>query len=256
MNQKESETMRPKRLYLFNELYHSLFYQAERHIKIIRVLAAKPSGLNRNEIINATSLQTGGTASNILDELASAGFITAYIPYGKKRKDSLYKLTDEFSLFYLRFMEPNRTPGKGIWQKLSSTPIYTSWSGLAFESLCLKHIAAIERKLGIAAIYTEISSWRGRGDAGGAQIDLLIDRRDQCINLCEMKFYSSEFIIDKNLAAQLRQKQTVFRGQTKTKKQLFNTLVTTFNLLPGEHSIGLIDSVVTMDDLFVNTAGA
>ena len=199
----------------FNELYYSLFYKADRHIKIIRALAAKPTGLTRNEIIQATNLQTGGTASNLLEELSAAGFITPYIPFGKKLKDSIYKLTDEFSLVYLKFMEPSRVSAKGAWQKLSNTPAYTSWSGLAFENLCMKHIPAIEKKLGIAAIYTESSSWRGRGNAaGGAQIDLLIDRRDQCINLCEMKFYSSEVAIDKNLATELRQKETVFREQT------------------------------------------
>lgn len=236
----------------FNELYHALFDQAERHVKIIRALAAKPTGLSRNEIIKATKMQTGGTTTSLLEELSSVGFITAYIPFGKLRKDSIYKLTDEFSLFYLKFMEPNRPAAKGAWQKLSVTPAYTSWSGLAFENLCLKHTTAIEIALGIGAIYTESSSWRSRGGAmGGAQIDLLIDRRDQCINLCEMKLYGSDFTIDKKLAAELRRKETVFKEQTKTKKQLFNTLVTTFNLLPNEHSIGLIDSVVTMDALFV-----
>jgi AAA+ ATPase superfamily predicted ATPase len=239
----------------FNELYHSLFYQADRHIKIIRALAAKPSGLSRNALIDASELHTGGTASNLLDELSAAGFITAYIPLGKKRKDSIYKLTDEFSLFYLKFMEPNRGMAKGAWQKLSNTPAYTSWSGLAFETLCIKHTAAIERVLGIAQIYTESSSWRSPGKAaGGAQIDLLIDRRDQCINLCEMKFHNSEFSIDGKYADTLRNRENIFKEQTQTRKQIFHTLITTFGLLPNEHSIGLIDSVVTMDDLFVDMA--
>ena len=240
----------------FNELYHSLFYKADRHIKIIRALAAKPSGLSRNALIDAGDLQTGGTASNLLDELSAAGFITPYIPFGKKKKDSIYKLTDEFSLFYLKFMEPNRTAAKGAWQKLSASPVYTSWSGLAFENLCMKHIQAIESKLGITAIYTESSSWRSPGNLTGAtQIDLLIDRRDQCINLCEMKFYNNEFAIDKILAAELRRKENAFREQTKTRKQVFTTLVTTFNLIPNEHSIGLIDSVVTMEHMFVEMEG-
>jgi hypothetical protein len=237
----------------FNELYHSLFDQADRHIKIIRALAAKPSGLSRNALIDAGELHTGGTASNLLDELSAAGFITAYIPFGKKRKDSIYKLTDEFSLFYLKFMEPNRGMAKGAWQKLSNTPAYTSWSGLAFETLCIKHTAAIERVLGIAQIYTESSSWRSRGNAaGGAQIDLLIDRRDQCINLCEMKFHNSGFSMDGKYADTLRQRENFFKEETHTRKQIFHTLVTTFGLLANEHSIGLIDSVVTMDDLFVD----
>lgn len=240
----------------FNELYYSLFYKADRHIKIIRALAAKPTGLTRNEIIQATDLQTGGTASNLLEELSAAGFITPYIPFGKKLKDSIFKLTDEFSLFYLKFMEPNRVSAKGAWQKLSNTPTYTSWSGLAFETLCIKHTAAIERVLGITSIYTESSSWHSRsGTSGGTQIDLLIDRRDQCINLGEMKFHSSGFAIDKKYADELRRKETAFKEQTKTRKQIFHTLVTTFELIPNEHSIGLIDSVVTMGDLFVGMEG-
>ncbi|TAD86624.1 MAG: ATP-binding protein [Bacteroidetes bacterium] len=236
----------------FNELYHSLFDEADRHVKIIRVLAAKTMGLSRNALIEAGDLQTGGTASNLLDELAAAGFITPYIPFGKKLKDSIYKLTDEFSLFYLKFMEPNRTMAKGAWQKLSNTPAYTSWSGLAFETLCVKHIAAIEKRLGITQIYTESSSWRSPGNhVGGAQIDLLIDRRDQCINLCEMKYFSSAFSVDGRYAEVLRNREHIFKEQTKTRKQIFQTLVTTFELIPNEHSIGLIDSVVTMEDLFV-----
>ena len=136
----------------FNELYHALFYQADRHIKVIRALATKPTGLSRNDLIQAGDLQTGGTASNLLDELIAAGFITAYIPFGKKLKDSIYKLTAEFSLFYLKFMEPNRNMAKGAWQKLSNAPPFTSWSGLAFETLCIKHTAAIEKVLGISNI--------------------------------------------------------------------------------------------------------
>jgi hypothetical protein len=240
----------------FNELYHSLFDQADRHIKIIRALAARPSGLTRHALIAAGDLQTGGTATNLLDELSAAGFITPYTPFGKKKKDSIFKLTDEFSLFYLKFMEPNRTSAKGAWQKLSASAVYTSWSGLAFENLCMKHLGAIEKKLGISLIYTESSSWRSPGNhAGGVQIDLLIDRRDQCINLCEMKFHNAIFSLDGKYAGLLRLRENIFKEQTKTRKQIFHTLITTFGLIPNEHSIGLIDSVVTMEDMFVNIGG-
>ena len=232
----------------FEELYSSLFYRAERHVKIIRALAAKPDGLIRNQIIKAAKLQTGGTASTLLEELSAAGFITLYVPFGKKAKDTVYKLTDEYSLFYLKFMEPNRISVKGTWQKQSSTPSYTSWSGLAFETLCIKHTAAIKKALGITAIHTESSSWR----APGAQIDLLIDRRDQCINLCEMKFYGDNFTIDNKYAAVLRRKETVFKEKTKTRKQVFFTLITTFGLNKNEHSIGLVDSIIVADKLFAD----
>ncbi len=232
----------------FEELYYSLFNKTERHVSIIRALAARPNGLSRNQIIKAARLQSGGTTSTLLEELSAAGFITPYIPFGKKIKDSIYKLTDEYSLFYLKFMEPNRTASKTAWQKIAATPAYTSWSGLAFETMCIKHTAAIKHALGIAAIYTESSSWRG----AGAQIDLLIDRRDHCINLCEMKFYGGAFTIDKKYAAALRQKETIFKEHTNTRKQIFFTLITTFALNKNEHSIGLVDSVIIADKLFAD----
>lgn len=230
----------------FTDLYRALFDAADRHIKIIKALAGKPQGLTRNEIIKAAKLQSGGTASNLLEELSAGGFITPYIPFGKKLKDAIYKLTDAYSLFYIKFMEPNRLGGKGTWLRLSDTPAYKSWSGLAFESLCIKHLAALEKAIGIHAIHTQASAWKN----AAAQIDLVIDRRDHAINLCEMKFYSDSFTIDKKYAAALRQKATQFKLQTKTRKQLFWALITPFGLHKNEHSIGLVDTVITGEDLF------
>ena len=234
----------------FTDLYQALFDMADRHIKVIKALAGKPQGLIRNEIIKAAKLQSGGTASNLLEELSAGGFITPYIPFGKKLKDAIYKLTDEYSLFYIKFMEANRTGGKGTWLRLSDTPAYKSWSGLAFESLCIKHLEAVEKAIGIHAIHTQASAWKN----AAAQIDLVIDRRDQSINLCEMKFYSDNFTIDKKYATALRQKATQFKLQTKTRKQLFWALITPFGLHKNEHSIGLVDTVISGEDLFTKIA--
>ena len=230
----------------FTDLYQALFDNADRHIKIIKALATKPMGLTRSQIITLCKLQSGGTATNLLEELSAGGFITAYIPFGKKIKDGIYKLTDEYSLFYIKFMEPNRISGKGTWLRLSDTPAYKSWSGLAFESLCIKHLEAVEKAIGIQAIHTQASAWKN----AGAQIDLVIDRRDQTINLCEMKFYNDSFTIDKKYAATLRHKATQFKLQTKTRKQIFWVLLTPFGLHKNEHSIGLVDTVVTGEQLF------
>jgi uncharacterized protein len=192
-------------------------------------------------------------ASSLLEELNAGGFITTYIPFGKKAKDAIYKLTDEYSLFYIKFMEPNRQGGKGTWLRLSDTPAWKSWSGLAFETLCIKHIEALKQALGIHTIYTAASAWKSVKVLPGAQIDLVIDRRDQSINLCEMKFYSDTFTIDKKYATTLRQKATIFKEQTKTRKQLFNTLITTYGLHKNKHSIGLVDNVITSEQLFIKT---
>ncbi|MGC4102564.1 AAA family ATPase [Ferruginibacter sp.] len=237
----------------FSDLYKALFDGADRHFKVIRALAAKPAGLNRNELIKICKLQSGGSTTNLLEELSASGFITAYVPMDKKSKDSIYKLTDQYSLFYLKFMEANRGGSKGTWVRLSDTPAWKSWSGLAFENICMQHIPAIKKQLGIAGIYSETSIWRsrGKGTKDGVQIDLVINRRDNCINLCEIKFYENKFTIDKRYAAQLQQKKYIFQQETKTRKQLFITLISSAGLQQNENSIGLVDQQFTLDDLFV-----
>lgn len=238
----------------FTDLYKALFDSADRHLKVIKALASKPLGLNRNEIIKVCKLQSGGSTTNLLEELSAPGFITPYIPIGKKRKDSIYKLTDEYSLFYLKFMEPNRDGTKGTWLRLSDMPAWKSWSGFAFESVCSKHIRAIKMALGISGIYSETSIWKSKGNSnnGGAQVDLVINRRDNCINLCEIKFYEHTFSIEKKYAAALQQKKNIFRTETKTNKHLFITLITVNGMQPDENSIGLIDQYIQLDQLFVD----
>jgi uncharacterized protein len=236
----------------FTDLYQALFDTAERHIKIIRALASKPMGLSRGELIKICKLQSGGSTTTLLDELTASGFITPYIPFGKQTKDAIYKLTDEFSLFYLKFMEANRAGTKGTWLKLSDTPSWKSWSGLVFETICLKHINAIKKALGITGIFSENSIWKSKPvkNSSAAQIDLVINRRDNSINLCEIKFYENEFTIDKKYAVQLENKKHQFKLQTQTKKQLFITLISTHALQQNANSIGLIDNVITLDKLF------
>jgi uncharacterized protein len=236
----------------FTDLYQALFDTAERHIKIIRALASKPMGLSRGELIKTCKLQSGGSTTTLLDELTASGFITPYIPFGKQTKDAIYKLTDEFSLFYLKFMETNRAGTKGTWLKLSDTPGWKSWSGLAFETICLKHVTAIKKTLGITGIFSENSIWKSKPVKNGsaAQIDLVINRRDNSINLCEIKFYENEFTIDKKYAVQLENKKHQFKLQTQTKKHLFITLISTHTLQQNANSVGLIDNVITLDKLF------
>ncbi|MBS1513343.1 MAG: AAA family ATPase [Bacteroidetes bacterium] len=237
----------------FGDLYKALFDHTDRHIKVIRALAAKPMGLTRNELIKVCRLQSGGSTTGMLEELAASGFITAYVPVGKKIKDSIYKLTDEYSLFYLKFMENNRLGSKGTWLRLSDTPIWKSWSGLSFENICMQHIPAIKRALGISGIYSDTAIWKSKWNTakGGAQIDLVIDRRDNCINLCEIKFYETAFTIDKKYAAALQQKKAVFKKEIKTRKHLFITFISSTELQHNQHSIGLVDHLITLDTLFM-----
>ncbi|QEC78726.1 AAA family ATPase [Mucilaginibacter ginsenosidivorax] len=236
----------------FNNLYQSLFSEADKHVAIVKALAAKPAGLTRKEIIAACHLSTGGTTTLLLQELTESGFISAYLPFAKNTRDSIYKLSDEYSRFYLKFIENSRATGTGTWIKLSAAPSWGSWSGTAFESICLKHTREIKAALGIAGVYTEESAWRhvpGKKQPG-AQIDLLFDRQDFCISICEIKFSNTVFTIDKAYAAELVQKCEVFKSNTKTSKTLFIVMVTTFGTQDNSYKTGLVQNDIVLQDLF------
>jgi len=236
----------------FVNLYPALFERSDNHIAIIKALSTKLKGLTRTAIIDIAKLPNGGGMTKVLNELIYSGFVTAYYPFGKKRKDMLYRLTDEYSLFYLKFIEKNKRNIKDTWQTLSQTATFKSWSGYAFESVCLKHISAIKKALKISGIYAEPSSFLSQGNdvVSGTQIDLLIDRNDQIINLCEIKFYNTTFIITKSYADQLRNKIAIFNDVSKTKKQIFLTMITTFGVSKNKYSQDLVDNNLTMDVLF------
>lgn len=230
----------------FNNLYNSLFEMADRHVAVVKALAAQPSGLTRNEIISQTNLQSGGTATKLLEELVQSGFVETYLPFGKNAKDMVYKLVDEYSLFYLKFIEHARATGPGTWMKRSASPSWKSWSGMAFESICMKHSQQIKQALGISGVYTEASIWHSQN----AQIDLLLDRQDNCINVCEMKFSVGPFIIDKSYAATLQRKSSSFQEETNTKKTLFLTMITTYGVKESQYKTSLVHQEVRMEDLF------
>ncbi|MCW3119720.1 MAG: ATPase [Chitinophagaceae bacterium] len=238
----------------FNNLYGSLFDIADNHIKAVKALAATSKGLTRQEIIDACDLSSGGRTTLMLEELEESGFIKSVLPYDKTTKDAIYRLIDEFSIFYLKFMDRIRSSDKDTWIKLSAGASYKIWSGMAFEAVCLKHIAQIKNGLGIGGIETEESAWRympGKGQhEKGAQIDLLIDRKDRCINICEMKFYTGEYSIDKSYAEDLQKKLNVFTEKTKTRKTLFLTMITTYGIRENSWAASLVQKSLTMGMLF------
>ncbi|RYZ45755.1 MAG: ATP-binding protein [Sphingobacteriales bacterium] len=238
----------------FSNLYNSLFEKAENHLKTVRALAGKPSGLTRQEIIDQCGLSSGGRTTEMLDELEQSGFIQALVPYEKMTKDAVYRLTDEYSLFYLRFMDKRGT--KQDWARISEGNTYRVWCGMAYEAVCLKHIAQLKNALGLKGKETLEGTWRfvpAKGaDAKGAQIDLLIDRSDHTINICEIKFYAEELTIDKAYAAELRQKLDVFREKVRTRKTLFLTLITTYGVKENIHFNSLVQQSLDMNALFTD----
>ena len=236
----------------FNNLYAALFNNAEQHIAVIKALTTKKSGLTRNEIISTCQIKSGGSISVIIDELTESGFIACQHTFGRNTKDSIYKLIDEFSIFYLYFMATKKVQGEGSWMRYAASTSYKSWSGVAFESVCLKHVQEIKKGLGIGSVYTDLSGWQyqGKKKEEGAQIDLVIDRPDNCINLCEIKFTTDQFEINKKYAQQLENKLKVFKAKTRTKKTCFITVISTYGLKNKDKYPGLVQSELTLDYLF------
>lgn len=239
----------------FSLLFESLFDHSSQHETVIRALAKKGIGLTRQEIINETGLSSGGSMSGVLKELEESGFITIYIPFQKTINEGIYKLSDEYSLFYLKFVDGVKPTGEETWLSQFNTPSYISWSGFAFESVCQKHTSQVKAAVNIGAgIRTSVSAWRHFPPKGsklkGAQIDLLLDRNDGIINLCEMKFSKDEFVIDKSYADELDNKIMVFQQETKTKSTIFPTMITTYGVKKNSYYPGRVQNEVTMDDLF------
>jgi AAA+ ATPase superfamily predicted ATPase len=232
----------------FNHLFASLFDESERHMKLIKTLAKSNKGLTRNELINQSKISSSGDFSSKLEELIESGFVTDSPYYQNKKQLTLYRLSDEYSRFYLKFIDNNKNGGAGTWQKLYTTQSYLSWSGFAFETLCLKHIQQIKKALRIDAIYTTGSSWFNEN----AQVDLLIDRSDNVMQLCEMKFYNAVFTIDKSYYMNLKNKIVELQQDTKTRKNIFVTLITTYGIKENEFSKELVHSHLEMDVLFID----
>ena len=235
----------------FNQLYASLFKSPEQYIDIVTALGKKKVGMTREEIIAATDKYSNGALSKVLDELEYCGFIRKYNGFDKKSKQAIYQLIDNYTLFYFKFIQQNENNDEHFWSASIDSAMHRAWSGLAFERLCMAHTQQIKAALGIAGVLSNVYSWRKEADetSDGAQIDLLIDRKDQVINLCEMKYSLSEYIIDAEYEQKLRNKKSVFIDTTNTRKAVHLTMVTTFGIKANAHS-GIVQNEITLEDLF------
>ena len=236
----------------YEQLYPSIFNKHENHIAVMEALAAKPNGLMRNKLIEFSKLADGGLFTRTITELMDAGFIIILNPFGKVKRKSIYKIADLYSLFYYKFIKRNKGSGEGTWMRLSKSASFRAWSGYAFENICLMHNNQIKKALRISGMWTNTVSWSFKGDEElpGSQIDLLIDREDKMIALCEAKFTQDAFVITKKYASQLRQREMIFKKVTKTKKSILNVLITTYPAVQNEPYLDFIDKEVNMDDLF------
>ena len=234
----------------FQNLYAALFKNNTIHETIVAALARKSKGLTRNEIIQASGIKSGGGLSLVLEELLQCGFIKQIFPITKSKEASLYRLVDEFSLFYYKFLAQGEA--QNSWSLVTQKQSFKIWSGYAFENLCFKHIAQIKQALSIGGVITNEYSYtfKGNADTQGIQIDMMIERADNCMNLLEVKFHDKEFVISKNYEQELREKIAIFREQTRTRKSIFITMLSAFGVKKNEHYLSIVTNQLLIDDLF------
>ncbi len=237
----------------FKYLYASVFRNPDIYIKIIQTLGIKKVGMTREEIIEASGIPNSGDLTSKLEELESCGFIRKYCAFGMKKKNAIYQLMDCFTLFHFRFLKDSPTD-EHFWSNQINTPAVNSWMGLAYERVCMEHVNQIKMKLGISGVLTEVNSWYCKSDPDkgifGSQIDLLITRKDQVINLCEIKYSGSEYTITEKVDRSIRNKINDLVNITGTKYAIYPTLITTYGVVNNSYAEN-IQSVITLDDLFV-----
>lgn len=229
----------------FQALYHILFKRPENYLKVIEALTKRKAGLTRDEILKVSKLQDGGSFTQVLEELEECGFLRRYIAFGKEEQGAVFQLIDNYTLFYYHCIKKNAFSDESYWTHTYLSNDHNAWKGLAFERVCLQHTPQIKHALSIGGIVSNVCSWRG----GDAQIDLLIVRGDNVINVCEMKFSDETYCIDKAYAEKLQNKLSALRTSTSTRCALHVTMVTTYGVLRNQYWNN-IQNEVTMDDLF------
>jgi len=233
----------------YQNLYRSLFRKPEKHIKVVEVLGKSGRGMTQKELLTALDVKPGGSTTKVLDELEQCGFVRRYRDFTKSKRGQYYQLSDFYTLFYLKYLKGRGEPDAQYWQNMSHKGASYAWNGLAFERVCIAHLSQIKQRLGISGVSTESSAWRSRYAEPGAQIDLIINREDRIINLCEMKFTSKPFKIDKAYDEELIYKRETFREETGLNEALHITMVTSSGLASSSF-MGSVQSQVCLDDLF------
>lgn len=237
----------------FEHLYDTLFSNSEYYVAIVEALSEKQGGLTRNEISAKSKIPNGGDLSKMLGNLVLSGFVVINDFYGRKKKEALYQLADYYTMFYFRYIKNHYGKDECFWTNSIDNTARRAWEGLTFERLCKDHVKQIKHKLGISGVLSEEFAWFVKADEdkglSGAQIDLLIDRRDHVITICEMKFSVNEYEIDKDYDMKLRNRIGTFIKATNCKKTIQQVMVTTYGVKRNKYS-GIIGSQVILDDLF------
>jgi len=233
----------------YNKLFGSLFTNPHSVKQLVEFLYSRRYGYTRREITEHLKISDNGRLSNDLNALIASGFAVKYIPFGKNKRSIYYKLTDPFCLFWLQFVKNGSGKDEKFWQHNLNAQQIVVWRGLAYETVCFNHINQIKKALGIAGVSTDSSAWPDTDNTEKTQIDLLLSRSDNVINMCEIKYYSDNFTVDKDYYRHLLHRQQLLAQKVSPKISVRGTLITTFGLSKNEYS-GIFTNVITLEDLF------
>lgn len=237
----------------YKRLFASVFSNPDEMMRIVNLLGTRHAGFTRNEILERLKIMSGGAFSKMINALLASDFIEQYVPFGRNKSEVYFRLTDPFCIFYQKFVKANNAMDENFWLHNVTSSSISSWRGFAFEEVCFRHIRQIKRALGISGVSTSQSAWSLAGKEGneGTQIDMIIDRADNVLNMCEMKFYSEPFTISKAYHAVLAHRLNLLGGSISRRKVIHSTLITTYGLDYNEYS-GDFQQVITLDDLFAD----
>lgn len=236
----------------FSHIFSSLFKNADKHELILKIIFDNGGALTREKLLKHAGFSSGGGISKALNELEESGFITSFLKMGLKKAHATYCISDFYTIFYFRFIQHQGKYEPNMWLNNIDNPAFRAWSGFAFEQICFAHIPQIKNALNIGGVSSSTYAWnlKGNADKKGSQIDLVIDRRDQVINLFEIKYSINQIIITKEYDGKLRNKIQTFKETTATKKSIFLTLISTFGVKTNEYSTSSVQNELTMDALF------
>ena len=203
----------------YNRLFRSLFKNHQVHEKIVDSLSIGWSGQSLAELGKRKGLTKGAALSNALKELEASNLLVKRYRYGQKKRDVLYSIRDPFIYFYNKWIKSvsqlDFISNPNYFLAVYKSQSYKSWCGFAFENIAHQHILAIKKALGIAGVITKNHYWRANNTVSkGAQIDILLERADDVINIIECKYHNTPFTINKRYAAELENKETIFIENT------------------------------------------
>ncbi len=237
----------------FDQLYASLFRHPEPYLEVIKILGTIRAGMTREELIRHGKIADNGNLTRVLNDLESCGFIRKYSSFAMKTKQAVYQLIDFYTLFYFKMIAGNNVIDRDYWMELQETPTFNTWCGLAFERVCMSHIEQIKAAIGISGVSTIVYSWFSRDErptGSGGQIDLVIERKDQTINLCEIKYSKGSIRLTAEDNASMHNKIALFRHETKTRDAVRSILIASSSVVRNAYSDDF-QNIVTLDQLFM-----